>query len=112
VPFDSGALRDALMIATNKPGEGDTIVAAGIAIGKGTGTKQAQVAAAAFGEGQSKSLPASRRWHFVELGTSNQAAHPFLRPAIDQNASNVVELLAKEIDAGIQRAIRRKQGGK
>jgi HK97 gp10 family phage protein len=110
VPVDSGALRDSLMIATNKPGEGDTVVAAGIAIGKGSGAKQAQVAAAAFGEGQLKGLPPSRRWHFIELGTSRQAPHPFLRPAIDQNAQRVVDELGKEVDKGIKRAIARKGG--
>lgn len=110
VPVDSGSLRDSLMIGTNRPGEGDTVVAAGIMIGKGKGAKQAQVAAAAFGEGQLKALPPSRRWHFIEFGTSRQAAKPFLRPAIDGNAQAVVDLLAKEVDKGIARAIKRKGG--
>jgi len=109
VPVDSGALRDALKVSVKKPKGGEAVVVVGILVGAGRAA-QARVAAAAFGEAQSKALPPARRWHFIELGTSHTAAHPFLRPALDRNASVVLAALKEEIAKGIEQAIRRKAG--
>lgn len=96
VPVDSGELRDAIRIRVAKSKNGG--VAVGIQIASSTSKmKQARVAAAAFNESQSKRLPPSRRWHFVELGTANQAPKPFLRPALDQNAQRVVDDLREQL---------------
>ncbi len=98
VPTDSGALRDALRISVKKTSEGDSVVVVGIRIGGG--------------KGNGKELPPARRWHFIELGTAHQAAHPFLRPAIDANAGAVVDLLAAELKKAIARSVARKAAGK
>jgi HK97 gp10 family phage protein len=52
--------------------------------------------------------PASR-WHFVELGTSKMAAHPYLRPALDENAPAVIEALKVELAKGIKRVVRKRE---
>lgn len=107
VPVDTGELRDSLQLAVVKPGGGDTVIAVGIIIGKGTGAKQAKIAAAAFGEGQLETDPPARRWHFIELGTIHVKAHPYLRPALDANAQGVLDtikdLLAQKIAAAIKK---------
>jgi HK97 gp10 family phage protein len=109
-PRDTGALADSLVLKVEKPKGDDGVFRVGIKIGKGKGAKQAKLAAAAFGEGQSKSLPPARRWHFIELGTSKLAAHPFLRPALDQNANRVVELLKVELRKSIDAAVKKGAG--
>ena len=44
----------------------------------------------------------TRYWRFVELGTEKVAPRPFLRPALEQNAGQVLEVLidalAKEVN--------------
>jgi HK97 gp10 family phage protein len=107
VPRDSGALADSLRIKVEKPSAGDTVIKVGIMVGGSRLAKQSRVAAAAFGEAQSKELPPARRWHFIELGTSKMAAHPYLRPALEQNASAVVELLKGELQKQILKAVNR-----
>lgn len=105
VPVDSGALRESLRLASIKPKGGEAVAVVGIIFGA---AKQAAVAAAAFGGG----MPPARRWHFIEFGTAHQAAHPFLRPALDQNASAVLELLRDEMSKGIIRAAAKKKGSR
>lgn len=106
-PRDSGALADSLRLKVEKPSSGDTVVKVGIMVGASRLVKQARMAAAAFGESQSVELPPARRWHFVELGTSKMAAHPYLRPALDTNAEQVVDLLAAELRKQILAAVNR-----
>ena len=94
-PRDSGALADSLKISVTKPKSGDAVVVVGIKIGK-------------TGLGKPGELPPSRRWHFVELGTAKMQAHPFLRPALDGQASNVLGLLKDELQNSIAKALRKK----
>jgi HK97 gp10 family phage protein len=96
VPKHSGALRDAIKVSVLKPGA-DSVVVVGLRIGGGP-------------KG-SKELPAARRWHFIEFGTAHMAAHPFLRPALDQNAAKVLEDLKTELAKSIQKAIAKKAKG-
>lgn len=93
-PKDSGALADSITLTATKPKEGDAVAVAGLKIGSSDLTAKGE-------------LPPARRWHFVELGTSKMAAHPFLRPALDRQASTVLDVLKVELQAGIQRAIKR-----
>jgi HK97 gp10 family phage protein len=99
VPIWSGALRDAIKLTVKKPAEGDAVVVVGLYVGKDAGYKTGE-------------LPPERRWHFIELGTSKYAAHPFLRPALDGQASEVLDALKEEIAAAIERAVARKARGK
>jgi HK97 gp10 family phage protein len=105
VPKDSGDLADSLKISVVKPTSENGVLKVGIKIGVGRKGKQAKLAAAAFGESQSKALPPARRWHFIELGTSKMAAHPYLRPALHANEPLVLELLKGELQKQILAAV-------
>lgn len=105
VPRDSGALADSLMLATRRNPDGS--VSVGIKIGRSRRAKQAAIARAVFG-GDAE-LPPARRWHFVEFGTAHQAAHPFLRPALDTRTGQVLEGLKKHLREGIARAIAKRK---
>ncbi len=54
-------------------------------------------------------LPGKDTRHFrhVELGTEKTAAQPFLRPAIQNHVSEVINIVAKELEKGIDRAVKR-----
>lgn len=97
-PIESGELRDSIKISVVRPGGGDSVVVVGLKIGQGPNP----------GDGGD---PAARRWHFIELGTAFMAAHPFLRPALDQNAARVVQLLEEGLAAEIDRVLRKRGGG-
>jgi HK97 gp10 family phage protein len=97
-PIWSGALRDSIKLTVKKPKDGDAVVVAGLYIGE----------AAGYDTGE---LPPARRWHFIELGTAHAAAHPFLRPALDGQASTVLDLLKTELTAAIGRAVKKKAKG-
>ncbi len=98
VPVDSGELRDSLRLSVKKPSAGEMVVVAGLRIG---GSK-----------GGGQELPPARRWHWIEFGTAHIAAHPFLRTALDQNASAVLDLLKAELVKSIAKAVSKKSGGK
>lgn len=95
VPVRSGALRDALKMGSAKNHEGDAIVNVGIYVGRTEAVP-------------SDEMPPARRWHFIELGTAHMPAQPFLRPALDENASAVVEglkdVLAEKIAVALAKA--------
>lgn len=97
VPIWSAALREAIKLTVKKPREGDAVVVAGLYIGE-----------ASYDTGE---LPPARRWHFIELGTSKYPAHPYLRPALDGQASNVLDVLKTELAAGIDRVVRKRGRG-
>lgn len=105
VPVGEGLLRESISLTLRKSKRDDAIQV-GLRIGGGARSKQAAAAGAAFGGGGD--LPPARRWHFIEFGTSNQSAHPYLRPALDSNAARVLELLKSELAAGIAKAARKK----
>jgi HK97 gp10 family phage protein len=50
-----------------------------------------------------------RHGHLVEFGTKRSAAKPFMRAAIEQNGQRVVDTLANEMRAGIDRELRRRR---
>lgn len=95
VPVRSGELMRGIRLAVKKPSTGDTIVRVGLRISKGKGVG---------------GMPPARRWHFVEFGTSHQAAHPFLRPALDRSAGRVLELLKVELAKSIEKALKKRAG--
>lgn len=52
-------------------------------------------------------------WRFVELGTSQTRARPFLRPALERNINKTIDVFATEYDKALGRAIKRaKKAGK
>jgi HK97 gp10 family phage protein len=67
--------------------------------------------AAASGEvqGKGKGNPGGDTfyWRFVEFGTKNAAARPFLRPAMTENTQAATDEFIKQYDKAAERAIRR-----
>lgn len=98
-PIDTGLLRDSIKLAVVRPRGGDAVVQVGLRIAPSKG-------AAKLGR---RTISAHWRWHFVELGTSKMAAKPFLRPALDGNAQQVLDTLRVELLKGIERALKRQR---
>jgi HK97 gp10 family phage protein len=44
-------------------------------------------------------------WRFIELGTSEQPARPFLRPALENNIDKVVSVFVDDLDKNIDRIV-------
>lgn len=125
VPVLSGDLRDALRLTVVKPDAGDAVVAVGItissqsargkaikaavkkAVGGEAAAKGLKVTRVSVSGGGLNELPPSKRWWFIELGTVKLAAHPFLRPALDQNVDVVLSALKEELAQGIERAVKK-----
>lgn len=49
----------------------------------------------------------TRHWRFLEMGSENNAATPFLRPALANHVNEVVSIITKELEKGIDRAVKR-----
>lgn len=47
--------------------------------------------------------PASRRAHLIEYGTSRSKPQPFMRPALDSQASNALRAMQDELAGGVAR---------
>lgn len=101
VPVDSGLTRDNLAIVTQKPKSGESVVNVGLQVRKAKGSRQRK-------DGRRATSP-HWRWHFIEGGTSTQAARPFLRPALDANAESVVGSLRGELRRAIDRVLKKRK---
>lgn len=51
-------------------------------------------------------------WRLVEFGTERMEARPFMRPALEQNTTEVSDTFVREYDKAIDRAIKRAAKGK
>lgn len=49
----------------------------------------------------------ARRAHFEEFGRDGQPAHPFLRPAVDEQGGAALDTLGRELGAGIIKATKK-----
>lgn len=98
-PVDTGLLRDSIKITVVRPQGGDAVVQVGLRVAASKG-------AVKLGR---MTISAHWRWHFVELGTSKMAAKPFFRPALDQNAQQVLDTLREELVKGLARAVKRQR---
>lgn len=105
VPVDTGLTRDSLRIKVVKPSNPNaTAVAVGLVIIVGKGARRSEIKGLRGSVREdAKRKSAHWRWHYIEKGTSSQAARPFLRPALDTNADRVVELLREELAKEIRR---------
>lgn len=106
-PVDSGLLRDNIVIVTQAPKEGDGVVRVGLRVKKSKETRLSKHGASKDGTQRMATSP-HWRWHLVEGGTSTQAARPFLRPALDNNAEKVVAELRGELRKAIDRALKKR----
>lgn len=48
----------------------------------------------------------TRHWRFIELGAENTPPQPFLRPALENNALRVTQVLIDGINADLDEAVR------
>lgn len=122
VPVDTGLLRDSLKLATVKPKNAGGMLAVGIVVVTGKGGSRKDIAKAAEAASGRKAKKKARkeagrksahwRWRWVEKGTPKMKATPFLRPALDGNASNVLEAFRADLERAVKRALRRKARGR
>lgn len=54
--------------------------------------------------------PTSRRAHLTEFGTSTTAAHPFMRPAVDNKRDEFLAAVAAKLGVAIERAAKKLAG--
>lgn len=100
-PVDSGLTRDNIIIATQKPKDGESVVNVGLRVGKSKGVRLRM-------DGKRATSP-HWRWHFIENGTSTQPARPVFRPALDANAEKVVGDLRGELRKVIDRVLKKRK---
>lgn len=107
-PVDTGLLRDNIVIRTQKPKDGANVVNVGLWVKKSKEQRQSK-----YRSPEAQRPPSYQsahwRWHFIEGGTSTQAARPFLRPALDANAEKVVGELRGELRKAIDRVLKKRK---
>lgn len=82
----------------------------GFRVGVMGGAKGAAKASGEFaGKGKAKNNPGGDTfyWRFVEYGTKDIPAHPFMRPALENNIQAATTEFATQFEKGIERAIKR-----
>jgi HK97 gp10 family phage protein len=112
-PVDTGLLRENIVIVTQKPKDGESVVNVGLRVRKSKETRISKHGVSAGGTHRLSTSP-HWRWHFIEGGTSTTPARPFLRPALDANAAKVLASLNGELRKAIDRVLkkRKKEGAK
>jgi HK97 gp10 family phage protein len=98
VPVKTGALRQSIGTASRR-GRGRKNFATAI-VGPKSRNKRAIALANA---GRSKPVKGIFWGHIVELGYGRQAPQPYLRPALDENADEAVQIFAKAIKQNLER---------
>jgi HK97 gp10 family phage protein len=106
-PKDTGLLADSIVIVTQAPKDGDGVVNVGLRVKKSKETRISKHGVSKDGTQRMATSP-HWRWHFIEGGTSTQAARPFLRPALDANAEKVVGELRGELRKAIDRVLKKR----
>jgi HK97 gp10 family phage protein len=94
-PSDTGLLKKAMGLTVRKGKNGITA-----RVGARTGFKK-QVTR----KGKSVMADPSKYSHLVEYGTSHSAAKPFIRPAVENNTSEITAGLAKGYEKGMEKAL-------
>jgi HK97 gp10 family phage protein len=91
VPKRTGELADALDLtpvrraSARRASMADTLSEVGIRIKKTVAGK-----VGTWGGADGGRLNPRYYWHLVEFGTAHSAAHPYIRPAFDQNTQNLI----------------------
>lgn len=95
VPVDSGALRQSIGKSTRK-GRGKNVATVAV------GPKKNARALALANERRSKAIAGIFYAHIVELGYGRQAPQPFLRPALEENANDAVQIFGRDMKVKIE----------
>jgi HK97 gp10 family phage protein len=117
-PIDDGTLRDSIVVSArlkNKVGmaEFGAAMKAGLGVGAARAALRDARRAAGGGSfaemyvGPSMGKGVLRYAHLQEFGTSNHAAHPFMRPAWDSEKDAALSIIRRELGNEIMAAARR-----
>ncbi|EKF9564396.1 TPA: HK97 gp10 family phage protein [Vibrio cholerae] len=68
----------------------------------GVSTRRGRIPKGNPDEGKGGNTP---HWEYVELGTENARAQPFLRPALSENVNKVIDTLVIELDKEINKVL-------
>jgi HK97 gp10 family phage protein len=80
----------------------------GFRVGVLGGAKAPDIASGEFkGKGKAKPGGVTFHWRFIEFGTQNIAARPFMRPALADNTLKAEQVFIAEYSKAIDRAIKR-----
>jgi len=116
VPVESGDLRDSISVSPtvkNKAGSAEFAAAMRAGLGKDAAVSAMRDARRAAGPQYfaemfvGPSTPLGFHAHFVEFGTANMPAHPFMRPAWDAGKSGALSTIRSELGNQIIAAARR-----
>ena len=115
-PRDTGDLQVSIGGGTIVPKTGDVVISAGVRIaGRKIVGEVAETIT--FEDGSTmdwvvkRNRSAAWRWHFAEFGTVKQMAHPFLRPAFDQHAEDMVTRFKEALGKAIVKIAKYHKGG-
>lgn len=110
-PVRTGALRESIRLSVLKPPSGP-VVSGGLKVGKRKIRFEIEDDEGGSFKG-TMTFDAKWRWHFSELGVPSRGipAHPFLRPAFEQNTGKVLETLKDALRRAIDREVRRRARG-
>lgn len=117
-PVDDGTLRDSIAVSArlkNKVGMAEFGAAMRAGLGVGAARQALRDARRAAGGGSFAEMYVGpslgkgvlRYAHLQEFGTSNHAAHPFMRPAWDSEKDNALQIIRRELGNEIIAAARR-----
>lgn len=95
VPVDSGALRQSIGKSTKK-GRGKNVASVFV------GPKKNARALALANERRSTAISGIFYAHIVELGYGRQPPQPFLRPALEENANDAVNIFGRDMKVKIE----------
>ena len=118
VPKRTGELHDALTLTMKRANAtrasmADTLSEVGLKIAK---PNEAKVGTWARGQGSAARLNPRYYWHLVEFGTAHSAAHPYIRPAFDQNTDHLIgqfkSIAREQIERTATRYAKRRARGK
>lgn len=107
-PVDTGLLRDNIVIATEKPKDGESVVNVGLRVKKSKEKRTSKYRSPNAQRSAAYQSP-HWRWHFIEGGTSSHPARPFLRPALDANADKVLANLNAELRKAIDSVLKKRK---
>lgn len=95
-----------------KPSDVTTAYSVGVLGGAGLeegSTKKTRKAGTANTNVDLKTRPAY--WRFLEFGTKNMPAHPFLRPAFETKADDAIKAIALQLQTGLAKAVTAAKAG-
>jgi HK97 gp10 family phage protein len=97
-PVDTGEMKRDIMMKREKDARGAETTGAVYSVFVRSGKKSRMA-------GKKRNVDRdSYYWKFVEFGTANSPAQPFLRPAFEANKGTAIEAIGKSLDETIQAA--------